>query len=77
MKTIIEVFPGFSAWASLKPDSSCSCSVELLHVFPGFSAWASLKHTLRRQVLRCPPRFPRLFRLGLIEADPSALGTNS
>ncbi len=43
LSTSCSVFPGFSAWASLKWTAVAGRIVVAREVFPGFSAWASLK----------------------------------
>ena len=71
------VFPGFSAWASLKGPCAHGIAAVHRHVFPGFSAWASLKG--RSAPWPCAswsPGFPRLFRLGLIEGSTAADGSS-
>ena len=61
------VFPGFSAWASLKGLQRKPALALIRDVFPGFSAWASLKVIQLGTVAELARGFPRLFRLGLIE----------
>ncbi len=62
------VFPGFSAWASLKRRPASQSSVSLAWGFPRLfrlgliEAWAQAEDQSGQR------RFPRLFRLGLIEA---------